>query len=685
MNIYRFGYTDPEGKVYEFTELFRMNVKNNEKENEKMPPNNNDVLRIMTWNVRYFTNIKDKPTFKEIVEVIRKIDPDILCLNETSLGRNQYYTISDVPLKLQNYPDITKELEDYEVISMCNMVPSWFTSFYGNIIFVKKNIMKNLRDQLDMTYLNICNVNRRCFLNQYIQIFKEPEIKKEKKSGADIEMTNSNHELRCFIKISLVNFDIIFTHLDAYNKNIREAQFRELMDHATRDTIIIGDLNMINTMTYFTKKGEEYVIEKGKETEWKQIVRKNMMSNNPEESDIVKFKKEYQLRDSFEIIRQDFRGFTTWTNTIVDYFLFKKNILEWDKIVKNSFVYYTDLTDHLPLIIDLQMEELSYNYKEIPLEYKENAPNLKELSLKEQKEEQKKEELTFEELNKKILDEPKIYVHTYEGKITFFNVEPILAYDWFLDGHVNIARNYNFEDPYMTGNYNLFLGNNGVYTSISLIEYAYVFHDPLVNRTRLENKYKKLGILYRFNVKEKNENEVKIIDITFSHTPYTSNLDKEYDIIKNGEIVKLTNRLYDEGTGRHNIFELSQIYLVTLMKPGWEKLLYTVINQDEAMKVLYEGLQYIKELEKEKRNTFPLNDVFQYTPEMIKNNLNIFYSANMKETYFCLSLWDLKTYNKIEPKILRQKKLKHKYIKYKTKYLLLKEKAENIHRNNNLH
>src|SRR6185503_1872292 len=80
------------------------------------------ILRIMHWNVRYFTNKNDgneHPSMTEIVVCIHKHNPDILFMNEVTFGFNDYYN---------GMPDIVHELnkltdnndEKYVIAGICN-------------------------------------------------------------------------------------------------------------------------------------------------------------------------------------------------------------------------------------------------------------------------------------------------------------------------------------------------------------------------------------------------------------------------------------------------------------------------------------------------------------------------------------------------------------------------------------
>lgn len=53
-------------------------------------------LRILSWNVRYFTDTSNNPTITEQCKIIsEEIKPDLICLQEVTLGNNRYYNTNE--------------------------------------------------------------------------------------------------------------------------------------------------------------------------------------------------------------------------------------------------------------------------------------------------------------------------------------------------------------------------------------------------------------------------------------------------------------------------------------------------------------------------------------------------------------------------------------------------------------
>lgn len=214
-----------------------------------------EYVRIISYNVRYFTSADNRPTIKYIVDTILTYNPHVVLLQEISLGNNKYYNTSELRLIFVN--ELNRLFHYYEVISICSSPPSYYTTMYGNMVLVHKNYLNNILNIRNNKYASIvkdilCDISaareNRCFLNQ--QTFTYGDVPgKEIREFADvgkIEYQEKTNENKCFIKISLPQFDLICVHLDAYNSNDRIKQINEINAKITRRTIIMGDFNFFN-------------------------------------------------------------------------------------------------------------------------------------------------------------------------------------------------------------------------------------------------------------------------------------------------------------------------------------------------------------------------------------------------------------------------------------------------------
>lgn len=146
-------------------------------ENMLEPPSSRSNLRLMTWNVRYFTNARNEQTFNEIIKDIIFCNPDILCLNEVTLGHNDYYNQAI---------EISDHLKDYHTVAVCAVGPTWFSDFYGNMILIKKEYIGMLKNYPPSYTFNMCDPgSSKCYMNQRTYIYQNPAPESKYYSGTN--------------------------------------------------------------------------------------------------------------------------------------------------------------------------------------------------------------------------------------------------------------------------------------------------------------------------------------------------------------------------------------------------------------------------------------------------------------------------------------------------------------------
>lgn len=625
-----------EDQIHDTTSGFRQNYLSNTTRLEKFNldefkifeyPDKQKYIRIATWNIRYFTDINDNMSIDKIQTVVSLINADILCLNEVTLGFNKYYG-AEVSL--------TEKFPEYHVISFCNTIPSWFSTAYGNCILIKKTLYDKACTSDVASQVGIVNSYNKCFFNQYARTYNHP-----KPYNVELDNTDMSHfgpqETRCFIKISFIDFDIYCTHLEAYDKHTRLKQFDELMTNVTRKSIILGDLNIINTSSYLNKHS----------VEWNVLQRVNSLSENNSEIDMLK--QRYGLKDSFEMSKsnKNFYGYTTWTNTIVDYILFTSEWLSDDEKLPitniNSNIYITDASDHYPIYVDIE----SNNFSLIM------TPDSKKFS------DVIGTHSTFEKMN-------------FDHESAFYHVSPLGAFDWF-DG-TKITQRYSFNDPYLTGNFSMMYGTNGVYIGMDPGR-ATNFLETLVSRTAQKSENSLLnyvGILFEFKIKQTydiNTDDNDAYKIAYGET-YNKINDDNYNLIYSlaSGIGKLTKRNYDEANKIHRVFELSKKYLVyKLNLPDTHDFTDDQIKKYIRLEKIFNmALKYIEDLHKSRSAT----DGYTYnlSENGYKNTFNIGKIKIIRgysDIDILFPLWEQFTggYNN---------NYYYKYTKYKSKYMNIK-------------
>lgn len=175
-----------------------------------------------------------------VPNVINQINPDILCLQQATVGISIYYK---KPIDIREYLK-----GSYELISSCTVIPSWYDTTCDNNILIKKDLVECIKSIGLKIFQNQCDVNR-CRFNQYAKTYNNPEQNILYQEDQIIKLFK-NKETRYFIKISFADFDIFCTHLDAYDSHIRKRQLDELHAQITRKSIIVGDFNIIDVREY---------------------------------------------------------------------------------------------------------------------------------------------------------------------------------------------------------------------------------------------------------------------------------------------------------------------------------------------------------------------------------------------------------------------------------------------------
>lgn len=220
-------------------------------------------IRIMSYNVRYFTNLNNEPTIKDIVDIILTNNPHILFLQEITLGQNKFYDSSEVRINFDN--ELNRLFHYYQVISVCSSPPGFYMTMYGNMVLINKEYLTKLSNIKNQKYSNIikntlCDAtaprDNKCFLNQ--QVFTYNNVPKRIIQDYDelgkIIYQEKTNENKCFIKISLLTFDVICVHLDAYNSDDRIKQLDDINKQITRPTVIMGDFNFFNVNDFIIWK-----------------------------------------------------------------------------------------------------------------------------------------------------------------------------------------------------------------------------------------------------------------------------------------------------------------------------------------------------------------------------------------------------------------------------------------------
>lgn len=426
-------------------------------------------IRIMSWNVRYWTDSNNKQQITDQIMLMMEQDPDIICLQEATWGAHEKYTDH---VDYNNYNDAyNKLLERYEIVGFCSATPSWYASSYGNMILISKEFSHLCivnKDKFASSEFLCDTLKGKCFFNQMVRNYDDvPEKQISVRTGQSIQYTDITNEVKCFIKISLFNFDIVCVHLDAYKVDYRLGQIKQIKDNITRPTIIVGDFNFFYTKDYAKLKRSDAIEELAYHVDYREKRGGDKKDMDREYDEItskvcVGIKEKHCPDHSWTEINKimdtpDANApiFTQWSGTRVD-FSFVSNIAKGTsnkeyrftdacsksgKFIFNFYLYYfgTNLSDHLPMIVDVDDYAFFNGIKENIGKSSSNG---------------KKQTLTFK--SSSFVDE------------LVFNNQPLDGYDWLRLGKGTSDNMFMFnkaDDPFLTGNSNMALGNFGVYVT----------------------------------------------------------------------------------------------------------------------------------------------------------------------------------------------------------------------------
>ena len=278
-------------------------------------------LRIVTYNVHYFTDIYEKKsTYDAFFDDLHAMDADIVALQECIYGSVIKIT-DNIKIDMNTFHKRIAKL-GYKKFIMCNTVPSWYSSVYGNVLLIKK------------TLYNQDNAND---LNETIYTFPKSQA---------VTTVSGKHtgipETRCFMKIHFSYNDhqyvLYNTHLDVANEDVRLNQMkiivRDIRKHYKNGEIvlIVGDFNTTyRDITENDLRTKKYIKHRGKVMDY---LGKNRF---------------YDMHENSK------HHMTTWNDTKADFIYCNVQTIP-DSTVEPGF-FYTANSDHLPVTLTITPQE----------------------------------------------------------------------------------------------------------------------------------------------------------------------------------------------------------------------------------------------------------------------------------------------------------------------------------------
>lgn len=263
------------------------------------------TIRFMTYNVHFWRGKENEDIIEPVLELLQKINPDVVCLQE-------------VIWKKENKKELTKKFKEigYKYGGDATFVAG--KGALGNIVFSKYP----LSDLSSKKY-------------------KKP-IRKEYRSFTGGTVMFNDEPIRFYC-----------THLDVWDETgqARFYEMTELTDHIEEDdaneknVIFMGDFNAVRKDDY------DYSVN-GKNV-WKLLLADDKKRGITTSTKALDLAKELGYKDTFTIMGKR-PIFTVWSGKIVDFIFVKPG---GNLICKDTAVYYSSISDHLPVIADFSVKK----------------------------------------------------------------------------------------------------------------------------------------------------------------------------------------------------------------------------------------------------------------------------------------------------------------------------------------
>mmetsp|Transcript_48101 Transcript_48101/g.73236 ORF Transcript_48101/g.73236 Transcript_48101/m.73236 type:complete len:419 (-) Transcript_48101:61-1317(-) len=334
-----------------------------------VPTKHADSVRVMSWNVHMCYDINSNDSHEEIINVINKISPDIISLQEIrSENHENYSSPSSCPFPSQELisGDLIKNSEDFSSWQQEKLVHSLTKAGYPHFIArLGSHNGKNI------------NLGNAIFSRFPFAFF----------ASCDLPTVNENDEIRTVVeglfRISstkpenVTPLHVVCTHLDVWDESgfTRAIQIEHLIElmKSRNDTskgcqILMGDFNSVSWDVC-----KQLSDEKMKFIEMENANRGVFCFHHPMDillSDFDEGKSDMvdvfvQNRKISLVTSVDGKNIlplrplcsTVWSGRTIDYILLNRRIMTataggW-KVV-GVYCLATKASDHVPLVIDLQ-------------------------------------------------------------------------------------------------------------------------------------------------------------------------------------------------------------------------------------------------------------------------------------------------------------------------------------------
>lgn len=283
-------------------------------------------LRIATFNVHFWTNAREQNRFVEIMDTIRRLDADLILLNEMVFGDFKYQA-QHIP---GHFAEALQPL--YRKYVVCNTVPSWFNNPYGNVILIHERVARSCTDALCSAW------------DESIGTFPKP---------VQLNRLYPLAETRCYVRLYFPPLDLLVygTHLDVTDpddqsrKRALQVILKDQAQHKARHALIMGDFNTLNPRDLARSKVHQREL---------QTVYQHL--GNSFHFRALPFLYRRGWHDVFELVGT-YPRYSVWTGTRVDFLMVNPALFQFLKERPSAvpFVVPTTVSDHLPLVLDVPL------------------------------------------------------------------------------------------------------------------------------------------------------------------------------------------------------------------------------------------------------------------------------------------------------------------------------------------
>lgn len=283
-----------------------------EAENHCIPEKDNH-LRLVNFNVRMWTTIHEEPNFDAAQVLIQQFDADILVLQEVVNWEKTY-----AQLVLQGY--------NMSAAHCVTQNPPFCPA-----IFVKNGKVAGIKDEICKAQMN----------------------PKRQLSYVRMDLLCGTSETP--LAVYGLHLEVDQKQLGLSTEDVRLQQLSEIIEDTKtlhhKNVIIAGDFNSVQQKDY------AYMVN-GRSV-WDMLNASYAAYNVALEPQVLDCMAQEGYLDSFAFLGWQGPKFTNWASCVLDFVYvpaaWQRSEAHGVKPVA-SYVYYTDVSDHLPIIVDFQVD-----------------------------------------------------------------------------------------------------------------------------------------------------------------------------------------------------------------------------------------------------------------------------------------------------------------------------------------